>query len=388
MKILLHHRIASRDGQAVHLEELAEALSAQGHQTLLVGPPGLQSASFGGSSSVVDSVKRLLPGAVYELLEIVYNVTAFFRLRASVRAFQPDIIYERFSLFLLAGSWMRRLSGLPVLLEVNSPLYEERLQNDGLKLHALGRWFQRRLWRGADFVLPVTHVLARTVRDYGVPAERIAVIPNGINPARFRTAVATSAAKESLGLPAGLTLGFIGFIRSWNAVHRVVDFLAAHGERYNLHFLVVGDGPARESLLVHAASLGVSHRLTITGVVGRDDVAAHIAAMDIALLPGLTEYSSPLKLFEYMYLGRAVVAPDTANIREILTDRQDGLLFDVKSQGAMENALLELCDDASLRSRIGARARTTIDEKALTWSRNAERVVALAQSAMRHRNIR
>jgi glycosyltransferase involved in cell wall biosynthesis len=94
----------------------------------------------------------------------------------------------------------------------------------------------------------------------------------------------------------------------------------------------------------------------------------------------LTPYSSPLKLFEYLQLGRAIVAPDTENIREILTDGEDALLFDIAADGALEAALLRLCDDAALRTRLGNAAHTTITARSLTWSHNAERVVAIAEA--------
>lgn len=388
MKILFHHRIASRDGQAVHIEELIAALIAREHEVVLVGPPGLEQTSFGGSSALVDRIKRAIPAAIYELLEIAYNAKAFLRLRAAVRTHKPDIIYERSSLFLFAGVWMRRLSGVPVLLEVNSPLYEERTKNDGLKLHRLGRWAQRMVWNNVDYVLPVTHVLAHMVAEYGVPPARIAIIPNGINTERFGHAPATAAAKRALGLQARIVVGFAGFIRGWNETDRIVDFVAGHGAEHDLHFLVVGDGPAHELLLAHARRKGVAGRVTITGVISRDQVAAHVAAFDIAVLPGVTPYSSPLKLLEYMYLGRAIAAPDTANIREILTDGHDAVLFDPSRPGAMEEALLRLCGDDALRARLGQQARRTISEKNLTWSRNAERVLALAEAAMQARTGR
>jgi glycosyltransferase involved in cell wall biosynthesis len=382
MRILLHHRIASRDGQAVHLEELHAALKRQGHETLLVGPAGFQATGFGGSSPLVDRIKQMLPGAVYELLEIVYNAKAYFRLRAAVRAFKPDVIYERFSLFLFAGFWLRRRSGLPLLLEVNAPLFEERAKNDGLKLHGLGRRAQAMLWNGADHVLPVTGVLAEMVAGYGVPAARIAVIPNGIDMRRFGASPDRMAAKAALGLPPRLVLGFTGFVRGWNAVHRLIDFVALHRQQHDLHILLVGDGPARASLESHARDKGVADRLTISGVVERGDVARHVAAFDIAVLPGVTHYASPLKLFEYLQLGRAIVAPDSANIREILSDGHNGLLFDPERSGALEEALLALCADAALRDRLGEAAHRTITEKSLTWDRNAERVVTIAAAAI------
>lgn len=381
---MFHHRVASRDGQSVHIEELTEALAAQGHDIIMVGPNGWSQTGFGGSSAVIDRVKRALPAAAFEVLELGYNVPAFIRLFRAVRTHRPDVIYERFSLLLFAGIWVRRLTGVPLLLEINAPLFEERARNDGLKLAGLGRWAQRMLWNNADVAMPVTAVLAGMVRDHGVPSGRIAVIPNGINPARFDGAPSRGQAKRTLGLD-GLVLGFTGFIRGWNAVDRIVDVVAEHHARLGLRALVVGDGPAREALVAHAAKRGVADRLTITGVVERDAVRAHVAAFDIAVLPGLTPYSSPLKLFEYMYLARAIVAPDTANIREILTDGENALLFAPDQRGAMEAALLRLCEDAPLRARLGAAARARIDSARLTWAHNAERVAGLAEMAMRRK---
>jgi glycosyltransferase involved in cell wall biosynthesis len=241
------------------------------------------------------------------------------------------------------------------------------------------------IWNAADRVLPVTHVLTRMVASYGVPMARIAVIPNGINPERFSNAPDTETARHALGLSGRLLLGFVGFVRGWNAVQRIIDFIAGPGARYDPHFLIVGDGPARGALLDHAQARNVADRVTITGVVPRDSVARYVAAFDIAVLPGVTPYSSPLKLLEYMYLARAIAAPDAENIREILTPDHDAVLFDPGRPGDMEAALLRLCGDADLRRRIGMAARRTIDERSLTWSRNAERVVELAATMLRDR---
>jgi len=382
VKIMFHHRVASRDGQAVHIEELTAALREQGHEIIMVGPSSWEGTGFGESNPTVDRIKAAIPGWLYELAELGYNIPAFWRLRRAVRAHKPDVIYERFSLFLLAGIWVHRLTGVKLLLEVNSPLFEERARNDGLVLHRLGRWAQGMIWRNADVVLPVTGVLARSVASYGVPDSRITVIANGIDPERFAHAPTPDAARAALGLPTelagGAVIGFIGFIRSWNAIDRIVDFVAAHRAEVPMHLLIVGDGPARAELEAQSARLGVQGCMTITGVVERDQVARHIAAFDIGVLPGLTPYSSPLKLFEYMILGRAIVAPATDNIREILTDGEDALLFDPAQPGALEAALLRLVRSPELRAKLGAAAAAKVISAGLTWHHNASRVAALA----------
>lgn len=381
MKILYHHRIASRDGQAVHLEELIAALKAQGHEIILVGPPSFEQQSFGGEVSFIARLKTMLPGFAYELMELVYNLVAYRRIDRALRLHKPDIIYERFNLALLAGIWAKRRHGIPLLLEINAPLAEERAANGELALKGIGRWCQRWIWNAADYALPVTGVLADYVRRYGVPDDRIVVIPNGINPERFGRAPSTIDAKARLKLDGRLVLGFTGFIRTWHALDRVVDFVATHGARFDLHFLVMGDGPARAEIEARAKERGVSDRVTITGVVARDDVPSYVAAFDIALQPGITVYASPLKMFEYMYQGTAIVAPDMANIREVLTHGRDGLLFDPQRPDAMNEAILRLCEAPAERARLGAAARQTIETKGFKWDHNASRVIELAQKA-------
>lgn len=383
MRILFHHRVASRDGQSVHIEEMIKALQQQGHETVLIGPAAFTKTGFGGSNPVVDRIKRSIPAALYEVLEIAYNLKAFLRLHAAVRRYRPDFIYERFSLFLFAGIWVRRLTGLPLLLEVNSPLYEERMRNDGLRLLRFGRWAQRLIWNRADHVLPVTAVLGRTVAEYGVPCARITVIPNGINPERFQSVPDTETAKLALGVPGRLVLGFAGFFREWNGVDRLVAFVARYGAQFDLHLLIVGDGPVRQSLEEQARAQGVHDRLTITGIVSREEMARHIAAFDIAVVPAVTPYSSPLKLFEYLYLGRAIVGPNDENIREILSDEGNALLFEAGRDSAMDTVLLRLCKDRDLRIRLGAAARRTIATRSLTWGHNARRMVEIAARKLR-----
>ena len=128
VRILYSHRIQSRDGQSVHVEELVAALRGDGHEVMVVGPSFYEDAGFGGESSTVARLRRLLPGVAGELAELAYNVPAYRRLAAACRAFKPDLIYERCNLLFMAGTWLARRTGLPLFLEVNSPLAEERFE--------------------------------------------------------------------------------------------------------------------------------------------------------------------------------------------------------------------------------------------------------------------
>jgi glycosyltransferase involved in cell wall biosynthesis len=380
MKILYSHRIQSRDGQSVHLEAMVKALRAAGHEVRVIGPSLYDKAEFGGESRGLATLRRLLPGWALELAELAYSVPSWLRLRQAAREFRPDVIYERYNLYYLAGAMVARSAGVPLLLEVNAPLAEERTRFAGLRLRRLARWSENLVWRRADRVLPVTAVLSEHLVAAGVPRDRIEVIPNGIELEHF-----PEPAEASTRDSEPLVLGFVGFVREWHGLDAVVRAIAAWRGRPSLSLLVVGDGPARPGLEELAAELGIADRVRFTGLAERDAVPGLIASFDIALQPASVPYASPLKVFEYMAAGRAIVAPDQPNLREILEDGRTGLLFTPGDRAAFWSAVTRLVSDESLRRRLAAAARDEILRRDFTWAGNARRVVALAEAEMLRR---
>lgn len=385
MKILYHHRTSSSDGQAIHIGGLTRALTALGHDLTIAAPATVPTSGLGEGNPLVAGLKRRLPGWGYEALEFGYNAVALLRLLRLHRRTRPDVLYERYNLFLLAGVWLARLRGTPLVLEVNAPLFEERARHGGLALRRLAAWSERTAWRAADVVLPVTAALADHVRAAGVPADRIVVIPNGVGPELLARGADlegdTIRARRWLSLADGVvTLGFTGFLRSWHGLDRVLPLVTP-----GRHLVVVGDGPARADLEARARRLGVADRVTFMGAVAPEGIAKVIPAFDIALQPGVVPYASPLKIFEYMALARAIVAPDTPNIREILRDGESALLFDPASPDGLNQAVSRLCDDPVLRARLAAGARADLIRRGFTWENNARRVVALADRLVRRR---
>lgn len=374
MRILFHHRIASRDGQAVHMEEMIAALRREGHQVVLVGPSQGQDTEFGSEGGWVTAIRQALPRSVTELLEVAYGTVAAGRLLRALLRHRPDAVYERYNLFSPAGVAVARLFGLPVLLEVNAPLAEERERHGGLAWRRLARWTERITWRMAHRVLPVTQVLAERVIAAGVAPARIEVIANGVDPRRF---AGVASARRERGLDGKLVIGFTGFLRPWHGLLHAVDLVAKLRVEHPAHLLLVGDGPARADVEARAQALGIAADVTVTGIVGRAGIAPLVASMDIALQPDVTDYASPLKLFEYMVLGRAIVAPDTPNLREVLTHGQDGLLFRPGDPADFAAAVETLCRDPALRRRLGEGASRTIHRRDFTWDGNARRVIGL-----------
>src|ERR1700741_3547300 len=107
MKILYHHRTLSKDGQNVHIDEMLAAFRRAGHEVCVVGPASHANAAFGSDGGLLSRIRHALPAPVAELLELAYSVPAFLRLWRAARTFKPDLIYERYNLFLLAGAWLK-----------------------------------------------------------------------------------------------------------------------------------------------------------------------------------------------------------------------------------------------------------------------------------------
>ena len=379
MKILYHHRTTASDGSAVHINGLVDALRELGATVRVVAPKiAAKEAGVAGPASWVSGVRGRLPRFMHEFGELAYNVPEAAALRRAVREFEPALIYQRSNLYLLSGASVARQYGLPLIEEVNAPYFHERSRHGGISLPQLANWAERRAWRRADEVIAVTGVLADMVASQGISRDRLHVMHNGIDSSLLSVSALDPQAKFRLNLSRYTVLGFTGFVRDWNGLDVVLDQLA-QPEGRSWFLLIVGDGPARPGLEQRAHELGVASRVRFTGIVKRSEVAGYVSAFDIALQPVANRYASPLKLFEYLALGRAIVAPDQPNIREVLTHETDALLFRPDDPAALALAIRRLAENSELCARLMASAPLTIRQRQLTWRSNAQRVLGIAE---------
>ena len=219
----------------------------------------------------------------------------------------------------------------------------------------------------------------------GLDPERVVVTPNGVDLAAYdyedRSAVRAEA-RADLGLPseeAGeLVLGFVGYYRSW---HRLDVVLSALREPplSRARLVLIGSGPAREELERSARRANVTARVHFCGTRPHARIPRLLPAFDVALVPAINPYASPLKLYEYMAAALPVIAPDQENLRETLEHGEDALLVPPGDADALAAAILELAGDGRRGAELGARARRKIEARDLTWAGNVRRVLAAVE---------
>lgn len=380
-RILYHHRIRADDGQAVHVRELIGALRAAGHDVAECALVRKAHAATGGASGPSWWRWLRLPRRATELAEILYSRRGARMLVAAAQQSQPEFLYERHALHCDAGLQAARTLRIPLLLEVNSPMCDEMQRLGLLRFPARARATERRVLGGADAVFAVTAVLRDRLVEAGADPARCHVVPNGADPARYASLDRAAERARLQIAPETPVVGFVGHARPWHRLDLLLEAIRTSGSRDAL-LLLAGDGPAFAPLLAAAAASGIGARVRWLGAVPPDALPGIVCTFDVAVIPAINSYASPLKLFDSFAAGVATVAPDQPNLRETIEDGVNGLLFAPQSAPALAQALQRLLADPVQRARIGAAGRARLLREDWTWAGNARRVVA-AYEALR-----
>ena len=396
-------------GAAVHVRAMAEALQDAGHRVVLVAsmrtrtpwepeaPCAVPIVHVPPSPATIDATAALrafarhvdAPAAVAgEVRRVLHDRDLLAALRRQFEHQAPDLVYERASLLGTAGLTFAREVGAVHLLELNAPLADEHRQyRQGGALDALAAASDRWLLTGTDGVLAVSSPLAAHVRALGAPADRVHVVPNGVDVQRFSPGPSSPAVRARYGLGDGPIVGFVGGLRPWHGVDGIPRVLARLAmDHRDVQGVVVGDGPLRAELERAADAAGVRSRLHLLGAVPHDAVAPLIREFAVAIAPypeaAHAFYFSPLKIFEYLACGAPTVAAALGQIADVVEPGVTGLLHPPGDLDACAAACHALLRDRPLAARLGAAAADAM-RASHTWAHNAARVAALATACRR-----
>ncbi|HEV8122347.1 MAG TPA: glycosyltransferase family 4 protein, partial [Candidatus Polarisedimenticolia bacterium] len=325
------------------------------------------------------------PSRRYNILrEVPYFAHALRFARASGRILreQPaDLLYQRFDPASCAGVILSRRLGVPLVLEFNgSEVWIADHWDRPYRHRDLFRDTETVNLEHADLIVVVSEVLRDGLIQRGVAEDRVVVRPNGVDPERYRPDLDGGAVRRRLGLEGSVVVGFVGTFGMWHGA-KVLARAARSvlAQRPEARFLFVGEGKERGE--AEAILADERPRVRFTGLVPQEEGPEHLAAMDVLAAPhvgnpdGTRFFGSPTKLFEYMAMGRGIVASRLEQIEQVLEDGRSALLVPPGDEAALSRALLKLVDDAALRARLGAAARARACERH-TWEVHVRGIVS------------
>lgn len=349
MRILQVSSASSFGGGERYLVDLANSLAARGHELYAALRP----------NSPLVSQLRLPPDRVKSLpLRNAIDAPSAQALASLVKKHEIDVVHAHMARDYSLAAYAARRNPKSQLIVTRHVLFP------------LNR-FHRRTLSQAKYVIAVSAAVGRQLESQElVPAERIAVIPNGIDVARFDRALSTldrRALLTSLRLPIdSLLVGSFGELRT---LKRHDDFIRVAaslvGEFPRARFVVAGvdTSPSKEvrtQLEKLIADLKLNGRVRLLGWL--DNAAELICSLDIFVSASETE-SFGLAIGEAMAAGKAVVSTSTEGACELIADGSNGLIVPIGDVERMSKAVASLLSDEERRRELGARGRETIDQR-------------------------
>jgi len=368
-------------GAASHIKGVVEGLETLGVEVQIISNDLIAGLSF-----PEDRFKIIPPqpaGGTRALFDIHNNLIFTRGAVPRIERAAPDFIYQRYARFSWAGVVAALKTRRPLLLEYNgSEVWVGKHWDRVGSLDLLER-YERLNLDAAARIFVVSEVERRNLEVRGVNPEKIVVNPNGVDVERFRPAVGGSEARRELGIRDDeVVAGFVGTFGPWHGVEKLAAAIKLIPANVPVRFLLVGSGSLYPQV---EKQLENERRVIFTGAVGHERVPKLLDACDILVAPhvpladGSEFFGSPTKIFEYMAMGKGIVASRLGQIGEVLIDRETALLVEPGNVEELTSAIVELIEAEMLRVKLGGKARE-VAEREHTWTHNARRVIEAYRS--------
>ncbi len=324
-----------------------------------------------------------------QILQIVHWLTLLDHTRDLVSAASKvgaDLVYQRYALGSYAGLETARRLNVPLVLEFNgSEIWAERHWSGGrVQLARTLAALERRNLLDASLIVVVSQPLKDQLLEAGIEPGRVLVNPNGVDLQELAAARAHPPDywRSRAKLPQAPTVGFVGTFGLWHGIKLLPELIERVAAcRDDARWVLIGGGPLYAEVAAEIEGRGLSERVRLTGVVAHARAVELLASCEVCVSPhvpnpdGSRFFGSPTKLFEYMGLGRAIVASDLEQIGEVLEDGHTALLTAPGDVPAVAAAVTRLLDDQALRTRLGEAALKEAAE-CYSWDAHVGRILS------------
>ena len=346
--VVLHNSLPwSLSGYATRSHGLLQSIQAEGWNLTVVTRPGFPAEDIGFESDEPVTAEDLVDGIKYRRLDTdgyAYNqcpVTAYIAryaiaLEREIRRARPAVIHAASNYISgMAAVIAARRTGVPVVYEVRG-LWDltkssKQPEWEGSDQQRMQRLMEIRAARAADGVIAITGALKDELIESGVAESKISVVPNGVDTDRFQPRPPDESLQTELNIGNRVVIGYIGSIVGYEGLVDLVAAVAGLCPEYgdSFHVLVVGDGRALPELEAAIEAHKVESHFTIIGRIPHSEVERYYSIIDICPFPRksvpVCEVVSPLKPFEAMAMGRAIVVSSVKPLKEFVQTPTDGL---------------------------------------------------------------
>ena len=381
MKVLYSYISVASEGSKIHIDSFRKSFISLGEEIIDMDIPG---KPFTEDKSSWSLFKKLLVKIKWVTLNIFY----LWKILLLALRTGPDVLLFRFQqnhVFFLPIVVLSY--AYPVVLEINSLRTIEDPNSANRISNLLDRWSLSRA--GQCFVVSQVikdHIIGRSV----AVEDKIAVIENGVDVDLFDMSLDSNQMKRFLGFGNRFIAGFVGSIKPWHGVENLISLAeSVKLDIPEILFLIVGDGKDRCMYEETVRKKGLEKEVVFVGLVTHEQVQKYLAAMDVAMAPHKSNsfvdsggfHGSPLKIFEYMAMGKAIIAAPIGQINDVIVDGDSGRLIRSEDIPSLRETLIQLYKDRTFRETLGKNARKRVEQN-YTWKVNAEKVRNVCRMAI------
>jgi len=329
--------------------------------------------------------------------ELLYNLYARSSLKKSILSFKPEFIYHRYTGYTFFVTALAKRLDIPLVLEFNSfdswKLRYWEKSNNLLKrflqkfiLFKIIKSIENFNLNNSNLIITVSDPLKDNLLKMGFQESKILVIPNGFDPQKFNPELVlknqSKLLKKKLRISnREIIVGFSGTFGPWHGIPQLTEAIYMITKKYPskpIHFLIIGDGG--KLLTKMKKRLYNLKKITYTGVISYSEIQNYLAICDILVSPHCTTidgkefFGSPTKIFEYMAMGKGIVASNLGQIGKVLENNRTAILVEPGNIEELANGILKLVNNKKLRLRLGRNAAKEVREK-YTWDMNIKRLL-------------
>lgn len=376
--------LTKTEGYRVHVAKIIENLRLIGQKVFLLAVNDkTKLPGFSGYHCVPHRYAPIVHH-FFPYTGTIDSISIFMEILQLHRHKRFDIIHERFGLYSCGGVLASRFLDIPYVVEVNGPGIEEKEMFtepiEGWQRKA-ALYCRKLCLINADKVIAVSNILKDfLIRECGVAGKKIVVAPNATDLSAFDSASKSSILELEKGTCAetAFCIGYVGTLQVWYGLETLINampFVLKEAPQARLIF--VGDGQARPSLERKVKEDGLTKKVIFLGNKSHEEIPQVLKTLDVATAPYIDIpagfFNSPIKIFEYLAAGKAIVASDIGQISEIIENGRTGLLVRPGNPQQLANAIIKIARDPTLRKQLESAAR--LSGKQYTWENYAKKLV-------------